>query len=130
MIHRSLSNNLPSWSANKTLPPEFNPLTTGGFFVSRSVRSRDVTAIGDSMTALNSLPCRMLSFSFGGFFRWMPADGSGVKNDLCLLIHQFLVFEYDKLSYKEFLLELVHFVILENIVPLFLSFFSLRVLLR
>ena len=49
--------------------------------MSSSVYGRDITAVGDGMTTLNGLPCSMLRFSCGGFFGWMPADGSGAKED-------------------------------------------------
>src|SRR5260370_2847364 len=79
-IDRPLGNDFAARRRNKALPPNLNSLATCGRFMPDAVRSRDVTTIGNRVTALNRFPGRILSRAKFLFFRRMPADGCWVKN--------------------------------------------------
>jgi len=66
---------------DETLSPELDAVAAGWCLVADSVGHGDVAAVGDGMRALNGLPGAVLAFAEGFFFRRMPADGSGKKED-------------------------------------------------
>ena len=68
-------------SGHKTLSPEFNA-SASEFFMADAIDNGDVTAIGDSMAALNGFPGVVLVHAIFLFFARMPADGGGIKQDL------------------------------------------------
>ena len=75
--HRGACDNLSVEIRDETLSPEFSfPLDAS------AIDRRDVTAISHSMTALNSLPCCVLSSAEFSFFLREPTDGGRIKNDL------------------------------------------------
>src|SRR5260370_34764388 len=60
-IYRTLGNDFAARRRNKALPPKLNSLATCGRFMPDAVRSRDVTTIGNRVTALNRFPGTILS---------------------------------------------------------------------
>ena len=82
MIGGGFGNHFATGRGHKTLAPKLDAFPARGSFVPNAVHCRHETSIGDRVAALDGLPRVVLSFAFGGFFGWMPADGGGVKNDL------------------------------------------------
>src|SRR5438270_1818666 len=81
-INRALRKNFAAWRADETLPPEFNPVTSGRRFVTDPIRRRNEAAIRNGVAAHHRLPCRKLRSTEYRFFSTMPANGGGIKQDL------------------------------------------------
>ena len=71
----------PNGSATKRAPPEFEAAARGPF-VADPVDGRHVDTVGDRVRPLNGLPCARLGRAELGFFRRVPADRRGIKEDL------------------------------------------------
>src|SRR5215472_17108393 len=68
-------------TGNETLPPELDPFARE-LFMTHAVGHGHVATVGNGMTALDHLPSGMLTLAMLSFLRRMPADCSGVKENL------------------------------------------------
>src|SRR6266550_7530638 len=82
LIDRTFRDDFAVRPAHKALPPKINAISTGGRFVTDTVRHRDVAPISDRMTTLNCLPRGMLRLSKFLFLTRMPADCGWIKENL------------------------------------------------
>src|SRR5207302_9911619 len=71
------------WSANETLSPKFNPISTRRRFMAYSVWDCDVAAIRDCVAALDCFPGGMLHCAKLLLFRRVPTDRRGIKTNFC-----------------------------------------------
>src|SRR6185503_15187434 len=74
LVDGTLGDDLAVRAAQKTLTPEFNPVTTGGRFVPDPIGCRHIAAVGNRVPALNCFPRSMLGTAKLRFFPGMPAD--------------------------------------------------------
>ena len=77
-IDARLGENLAARGDDEALPPELDPVATGGCFVADAVDRGDETAVGNRMTALDRFPGGMLSVAV---LRFLRSDASRSPSD-------------------------------------------------
>src|SRR4029077_15928148 len=81
LVGGGFGDQLPEWIGHKRRAPEFQPAIRRSFEADAVHRGYE-EAVGDGVGALNRAPGIELRRAEFSFFRWMPADGRGIKKNI------------------------------------------------